>query len=158
MPYTYKTAEERFWLKVNKTSEEDCWNWTGALQSKGYGILRVDDKRISAHRFSWILSNGNIPNKLLVLHKCDNKRCINPNHLYIGTQIDNMRDRAIRNPVPSESFGSGKTKLSHSDILSIRSIKGKSQQIIASMFNISQKTVSNILRNNSYLCKEGYYV
>ncbi len=80
----------RFWNKVKK-EESGCWNWIGALRS-GYGIIKIDGKLISTHRLSYILTNGNIPEGMFICHKCDNPKCVNPDHLFLGTRSDNMID------------------------------------------------------------------
>lgn len=80
----------RFWSQVEKTA--GCWNWTGALNTHGYGHIRVHSKWAPTHRFSWELSNGLIPDGLSVLHHCDNRRCVRPDHLFLGTALDNVRD------------------------------------------------------------------
>ena len=89
------TPEERFWAKL-KTSD-DCWEWQGARNNKGYGILMLKEpgkKHVArtTHRFSWELHNGPIPNGLWVLHRCDNPPCANPAHLFLGDNADNIRD------------------------------------------------------------------
>lgn len=85
---------ERFWSKVKKT--ETCWVWTAGTfkYRNGYGQFRVrrGDPPAYAHRFAWELVNGPIPQGLHVLHRCDNPPCVNPAHLFLGTQIDNYRD------------------------------------------------------------------
>ena len=80
---------KRFWQKIEKST--DCWEWT-ACKSHGYGQLHSNGKLIRAHRLSWIIHHEQIPSELLVLHKCDNPGCVNPSHLFLGTQSDNLRD------------------------------------------------------------------
>lgn len=80
---------------INK--ETGCWEWTGGMRPNGYGVVVLGIKylpaSIRAHRFSWMAFNGEIPDGLFVLHKCDNRKCINPNHLFLGTHKDNAEDR-----------------------------------------------------------------
>lgn len=90
------TLEERFWAKVQKT--DGCWLWTAGTRS-GYGTLRSGGKRgpmIQAHRLSWELANGPMPQGAHILHSCDNKLCVNPAHLRPGTQADNTQDAIER--------------------------------------------------------------
>jgi hypothetical protein len=86
--------DERFWAKVDKTGE--CWLWTAAVNSSGYGRLQVGGRGGPgvelAHRFSWKLATGIDPGPLCVLHVCDNPPCVNPDHLVLGTQSANIRD------------------------------------------------------------------
>ena len=79
-----------FWAKVKKT--DNCWEWTAATWGKGYGVYRHKNKSRSAHRLSYEIANGPIPEGLLVLHKCDNPKCVRPDHLWLGTHADNMAD------------------------------------------------------------------
>jgi Mor family transcriptional regulator len=85
---------DRFWRRINKT--DSCWLWTGAKASMGYGVLRWLGKRVYAHRLVYELTYGPIPDGLFICHHCDNPPCCNPQHLYAGTQRDNMRDRDRR--------------------------------------------------------------
>lgn len=90
---------ERFWSKVGKTGTVEypnCWIWMAYRNKKGYGRFRVQNKMWLAHRVSWSLSNGEIPKGKQILHKCDNPPCVNPDHLKLGTSVDNMRDRDQR--------------------------------------------------------------
>jgi hypothetical protein len=90
----------RFWEKVDKPGGADaCWLWTGTPDVNGYGKLWWFDhtnKGKFAHRISWELHNGPIPDGLFVLHSCDNPPCVNPKHLFLGTQLDNMRDMVAK--------------------------------------------------------------
>lgn len=84
---------KRFWEKVNKT--DACWIWTASIQCKGYGTIGRGGRArrmIGAHKASWILHYGPIPKRLCVLHHCDCRRCVRPDHLWLGTQIDNLMD------------------------------------------------------------------
>ena len=95
--------EIRFWPKVNKDGpihpklKTRCWVWTAGVSRFGYGELAIGGgKKIRAHRFAWVLSHGPVPNGLFVLHRCDNPPCVNPEHLWLGTRVDNIADMVAK--------------------------------------------------------------
>lgn len=81
---------EKFLEKVEVT--DSCWLWKNSKKNWTYGVFSNGDKMVTAHRFSWEHSNGEVKNGLFVLHKCDNPPCVNPDHLFLGTHQDNMKD------------------------------------------------------------------
>ena len=90
-------VQDRFWKKVvtsetNFYNETPCWEWIGSTCSNGYGQIRINRKLVFVHRISYLLEYGNLENNILVLHKCDNRTCCNPDHLFLGTHSQNTLD------------------------------------------------------------------
>ncbi len=104
---------DNFWQNVNRSSPSGCWVWLGAQTSNGYGSLQISGVKYSAHRLSYELNFGSIPEGVNVLHSCDNKACVNPAHLFLGTQTDNMHDAIAKGRVDG-------MPLSDQDVLDIR--------------------------------------
>lgn len=135
-----KTVGERFWEKVDKHGPDECWNWTAALQGNGYGYFRLskDVSNIVAHRYSYMEVYGSIPDGMLVCHTCDNPKCVNPKHLFLGTHSDNAKDR--------EKKGRGNrphSKLSEQEVVVIKS-STESQSKLASLYDVSRRTIASI--------------
>lgn len=137
------TFEQRFWSKVNKTGS--CWNWTGMRFRLGYGAIRRDRKMVSAHRVSWELHHGTIPGNLHVLHRCDNRSCVNPDHLFLGTHDDNMRDKVTK--------GRGAASLTAEQVVEIRQryrAGDVTQRELARTFNVDPSNISYIVSGKSW--------
>lgn len=154
--FAKEPIEQRFWEKVNKT--DDCWEWTAALNSSGYGTISVNGKERRAHRISWQLHYGTIPEGMLVCHKCDNRKCVNPDHLFLGTNSDNIHDCCVKGRRPRQSGeNNNSAKLTSDDVEEIRDLyKGKNFNCrqLAKIFNISTSHVAGIIRGR-YWMKEG---
>jgi hypothetical protein len=142
---------ERFWSKVVKT--DGCWLWSGTLQSKGYGFFSFRGRMITAHRFSWLLKEGGIPDGLQVLHRCDNKVCVNHDDcLFLGTNLENHQDKARKGRsarFPGESNPS--SKITAEVASGIRALNGHLVHAsIAEIYGISRSQVGRIMRNEQW--------
>ena len=138
--------EERFWEKVDIKGPEDCWEWTSSKDKDGYGDFRNNRKERKVHRFSWFLHYGEIPEGLLVCHHCDNPSCVNPTHLFMGTQKDNIQDALAKGRLKSPGLkgeAHGRAKLTEEQVLSIRT-SGRSEADLARKYNVDRKAIWNI--------------
>lgn len=162
-----KNDIERFKDNIIVTPNEICWHWKGAYFPKGgYGKFYTKDKNgkwsaCRAHRVSWIIYRGHIPNNKLVLHKCDNPKCVNPDHLYLGDHHDNIQDTKNRLGWKPWSTGKSFTRSCPSknglnrsitsndmiEILKLYSTGKYSQRQIASIFKTSQRQVWRVIHN-----------
>ena len=144
-----KTIEDRFWSKVDIKGEDDCWNWK--RNGFRYGSFIIGNKTHRAHRIAWKLFNKKeIPEGFYVLHRCDNTLCVNPKHLYLGTQQDNMNDMK-RKGRQSRLFGErgGRCKLTSLQVEEMRALHktGKySKAELARRFNIGWSQTQRIVR------------
>jgi len=140
---------QKFWSKVVKN--QDCWLWNGKLDKDGYGKFSYWDSNKkktmgrSAHKFSYIIHKGQVPNGLKVCHKCKNKHCINPKHLFIGSDKINADDREKRN-------GGRKTKFNYNQILQLKN-SGKTNVEIAKEINCSAGHITYILQHKVKSCQ-----
>jgi hypothetical protein len=145
--YRGRSIAERF-LKFYKPGPPDkCWQWTGTIHHRGYGVIGDNKNRqYLAHRLAYEHANGPIPEGLYVCHTCDNPPCCNPAHLFVGTDADNQADKA-RKGRSTHGAKSRSAKLTESDVRIIRSLyPGMSQQAIADRFHVNQTIVSDIVR------------
>lgn len=92
------SLHERFWSKVNRLGINECWPWMAAVRrpDEGYGAFYLNGRHQPSNRVAWMLTNGPIPQGLVVCHRCDNPPCCNPAHLFLGTKLDNDKDRIAK--------------------------------------------------------------
>ena len=144
-------ALDRFWAKVEKT--EQCWNWRGCINSGGYGGFSFLGEWEKAHRVSWIIHIGPIPNGLCVLHSCDNRRCVHPDHLWLGTKADNNADKTKKGRARGAPwYRNGATKLIPEQVRKIRLLRamGLSTYRLAERFGVSQRNICSILNGETW--------
>ena len=148
---TINTDKNGFWEKVVVSSGEECWLWTGAVDSVGYGCFRGK----KAHRFSYEIHFGKFDKSLDVLHQCDNVWCVNPSHLFLGTHADNMADMVAKGR-SKRGEESGKHKLTEREVLRIRKriAAGESDLQIAPDFRVSHGAIRSIRIKRSWFWLE----
>lgn len=145
---------DQFWESVNRT-DDGCWEWQRSRLPKGYGHGRFGRRHIYAHRIAWELANGQaVPDGLCVLHRCDNPPCCNPEHLFVGTHLDNAQDRDRKGrkaPVP-KGEAHGLHKLTDHGVREIRALRaaGVPFQRIADQFGVHERTVIKVVRNETW--------
>jgi len=140
---------ERFWPKVDKSG--DCWEWTGCRHPEGYGRFNPYGEIINSHRFIFELEGSDIPSGMIVCHHCDNPPCVNPDHLYLGTHMDNTRDKINRgNQLRGEDHP--RSKLSEENVKEIRDgiANGIECKFFAKQFNLSTSNISSIKNRKSW--------
>lgn len=155
-PYSDTDFADSFWKRVDKSG--DCWTWTGACTSAGYGILTRHRKNIYAHRVSYELINGPIPEGLCVLHHCDHPSCVHPEHLFLGTISDNNRDMAAKHRSNSGAKSGEQNplaKLSEDDVRLMRQlyqpgVRGYGLQAIAKRFGVSKATAHEAISHQTW--------
>jgi hypothetical protein len=148
----------RFWRFVRKTDE--CWFWTGTIGSRGYGEIQGDGsaRKYRAHRASWIIHNGDIPDGLWVLHRCDVRNCVRPDHLWLGTAADNSADMLAKGRAGRPGLGRiGEAapghKLTPDMVRSIRALLAEgrmTQKAIGAKFGVSKIPVRDIARGTRW--------
>ena len=150
----FRATPEDFWKRVSMPHPDECWVWQGATSRFGYGILRFAGKAYKAHRLAWLLTSGEIPDDRWVLHRCDNPPCCNPQHLFLGTHLENMQDMARKGRGKKERGEDiGISKLKESDIPAIRELHAvhkMSQEEIGRLYNVSQVAISCVIRGKTW--------
>ena len=136
----FERLKKSFYQKV--IIKDGCWDWKLSEGPGGYLNIRYKRRKIMAHRASWIIHKGEIPNNLWVLHSCDNRRCTNPDHLFLGTPKDNAVDRQQKNR-GQKGITHHKCKLSEKDVLEIKNLlsSGLSCEKISKKFSVTNGTI-----------------
>lgn len=144
-----KPIEQRFWPKVART--DGCWLWTGATNAAGYGLLgrgRRGEGNARASHVSYELAFGPIPDGLWVLHRCDNPRCVRPDHLFLGTHTDNMADAKAKGRMKPPPLHEGErchlSKLTESDVRAMRELNDLSERELGRRFGVSRNAARSI--------------
>ena len=145
-----RELKERFWEKVDRRGKDECWEWTGAKNQKGDGMIRCGQRKlIKAHRLSWELCVKKIPFGFQVLHHCDNPSCMNPKHLFLGTNQDNVNDKMKKGRFPNfVGENNPCSKLTEYDVILIRRLyepRKYSQYRLAREFGVTRGTISKAL-------------
>lgn len=151
---TYDDLVTRLWRKVDKTC--DCWIWTGYVNPDGYGQIGIRGQKVSStHRVAYALTYGLIPEGMKVLHRCDNPPCCNPEHLFLGTQADNVADMINKGRHKAHAGEKAPAaKLSATEVEAIRqdpaSRPGVSKVELARRYNVRVQVIYNILKGKTY--------
>ncbi len=152
--HTLGGPEASFWAKVQKT--ETCWLWTaGQFGHSGYGSfsIKMDGRThsVRTHRHSWEMANGPIPEGMHVLHRCDTPLCVRPDHLFLGSAMDNARDKVAKGRLrrgDAKGEANGHAKLTESDVRAIRArvAAGESQAAMAREFRVTAQSICDIVK------------
>jgi hypothetical protein len=139
-----------FWKKVARTTAQECWEWQGALTHRGYGVknnLCEDGKKhlIHAHRMAWVIFRGPIPEGIMVCHTCDNRKCCNPEHLFLGTAQENMDDKIAKGRHVNPPLVALRFTAEEAETIKALSAAGKSFRTIAKMYDTSHRIVARVV-------------
>lgn len=147
----YGSPLERFWRHIEPDTNGGCWLWSGTLLDVGYGQFSVNRAKTSAHRFSWESLRGPIPSGMFICHRCDVRACVNPDHLFLGTQADNMRDAAHKGRV-SRGDNHLNAVVNETIVREIRALAeaGQKPAQIAKTYGLKRTTVGAIVRRRAW--------
>jgi hypothetical protein len=148
----------RYWAKVDRRASGDCWNWLAYKTPEGYGQFGIGYRLYLAHRISWFLANSAMPARgLFVCHTCDNRGCVNPSHMFIGTPKDNMHDMIKKGRADHSRNLRGEsqpvaklTEESVKEIWRLHIEEGWGQRRLGAKFGVSPPNIHHILRGNTW--------
>jgi len=137
-------------LAANSDKSGSCWTWNGSLDKDGYGVAKLRGRRVEkAHRLAFRLHNGSIPDGAMVCHSCDNPRCCNPAHLFVGTALDNKTDCVAKGRHIKGRSVHWKAKLTEADVIAIRA-DGRTSYEVADQYGVSAVNVQQIRKRNTW--------
>lgn len=149
-----RDVAERFWEKVQVGEPDECWWWQAGRDRDGYGVFGIDGRQWRAHRLAWVFTYGEIPKGLCVCHQCDEPGCVNPYHLFLGTNAANTADRDAKGRGRfMKGEGVGTSRLTEAQVLDIRRLghgAGLSQREIGELFGVDGSTVGCVLRGETW--------
>lgn len=150
--YTGRDPVAHFWSRVDKSAGPDgCWLWTGQCED-GYGRVSWGGRRERAHRVAWMLANGPFPARKHVLHRCDNPPCVNPAHLFLGTNADNMADKAAKGrEARGEAHGLAKLTAALISGVFASDAAGESKASIARRLGVGRTTIGHVLAKRTWV-------
>lgn len=146
---------QRFLSHCDHGRVDQCWEWSGMMNTTGYGRFSLNDKHQLAHRVAYMMFIGAIPNGMAVCHRCDNRKCVNPHHLWLGTTAANIRDAVEKGRhVSPDTRGdrNGNRKLDWPSVRTIRAMHkaGVKKHLIAQSFGVTPSTIGNITNNQTW--------
>lgn len=147
------TDEEvkRFWSKVIILTSKDCWEWAGCLVGFGYGQVTIRRIQYGTHRIAYFLCNKQDPGDQLVCHRCDNPKCCNPNHLWLGTEAENIQDRNTKGR-NAKGIKHARAKLTEQQVRQIRNqyATGIGQRALGRKYDVTHATIQGIIHRRTW--------
>ena len=144
----HRNDKEKFWSLVKCLSRDECWEWQGSLWASGYGRFHYDKKSDRSHRLAWQFSRHRIGDDDCILHKCDNRKCCNPHHLFVGSRKDNNDDKT-RKGRQSKGTDFERTILSEGDVRTIKR-SDLSGSVLSEKFGVSACHINNIKKDRKW--------
>ena len=151
-PFTPEEARDAFMSRFS-IEPGGCWVWTGCRTGNGYGAFKINQRQVGAHQFAYLLFRGPLPQGYMVCHHCDNPLCVNPQHLFLGTQLDNVRDMFSKGRQPIRKGSASYSILKEAQVLEIRKlaeVPGIKRSELAKAFGVTPATIGSVIRRSNW--------